>query len=66
MAGDLSAEVQIGYLGEAVPESDLHQVLLTPCTGTLCSAAIISPSIVIEGPYARFTFHTYLGQGLLA
>ena len=43
MAADLSAEVQIGYLGEAVPESDLDQVLLTPCcTGTLCSAAIIS------------------------
>ena len=49
MASDPSAEVQIAYLGEAVPESDLHQVLLTPCTGTLCSAAIISQSFVIEG-----------------
>jgi hypothetical protein len=54
MACDPPAEVQIGYLGEAVPESDLDQVFLTSCTGTLCSAAIICQSIVIEGTICPF------------
>jgi hypothetical protein len=54
MACDPPAEVQIGYLGEAVPESDLDQVFLTSRTGTLCSAAIICQSIVIEGTICPF------------